>query len=170
MNNEYSFAGQYRERSKAIIPQDKYTKDFLYDVDCETKGDVAEKFGSIINYNWHCNTIANTTIESIIKALNTDMHDSGCKNAKFDFYNLFTVKVTTKINESAEKEGNINVSFEPGPAAIALINTNETKLNTPVEKETYTDFFRIEIPKKILILSKELMKLMKRSISMLDIA
>ena len=35
-NNEqydYSFAGQYRVRKQAIVPQDRDTCDFLYDVD-----------------------------------------------------------------------------------------------------------------------------------------
>ena len=148
-NNEqydYSFAGQYRVRKQAIVPQDRDTCDFLYDVDCETKRDLEVWFGNITNYDWHCNTIANCTVEAIIKAINVDMKESSAKSARFNFYNLFLVKVTTKINEKAEKEGNINVAFEPGPSAIELINTNISKVNEIPEKYECVKFFTIENP------------------------
>ena len=104
-NTEYSFAGRMRERKQAIIPQDKEACKFLRDVDTETKVDVEERFGIIVNMDWHCNTIANCVIEAIIKAMNVDMKEMGAKFAKFNFYDLFTAKVTTKVNETAEKEG-----------------------------------------------------------------
>lgn len=145
-NTEYSFAGRMRERKQAIIPQDKEACKFLRDVDTETKVDVEERFGIIVNMDWHCNTIANCVIEAIIKAMNVDMKEMGAKFAKFNFYDLFTAKVTTKVNETAEKEGNINISFEPGPTAIDLIKGINDKMTTPVEFEKKEEFFRIEMP------------------------
>ena len=144
--HDYSFASQYRVRKQAIVPQDKDNCAFLYDVDCETKRDLEIWFGNIINYDWHCNTIANCTVEAIIKAINVDMKENSVKSARFNFYNLFLVKVTTKINERAEKEGNINVAFEPGPSAIELINTNISKADEIPEKYECAKFFTIENP------------------------
>lgn len=147
MIGDYSFAGNYRERKKAIVPQDKETINFLYEVDSETKGDVEDNFDPcpLINYDWHCNTIANATVEGFIKALNTDMKDNNAKNAYMNFYDLFNIKVTTKINESAEKEGNINIAFKPGPTAVKQISL-ESLPTGPITKTTFADFFKIEIP------------------------
>ena len=146
--DDYSFASQYRKRRQAIVPQDKDTCVFLYDVDCETKVDLETWFCNIINYDWHCNTIANCTVEAIIKAMNVDMKESFAKSARFNFYNLFLVRVTTKINEHAEKEGNINVAFEPGPTAIELINTPISKVDEIHEKYDCMKFFTIENPEE----------------------
>lgn len=145
-DSDYSFAGRMRERQQAIIPQDKESRLFLRDVDMETKIDVEQRFGTIINMDWHCNTIANCVVESIIKAMNTDMKIAGAKYAKFNFYELFTARVTTKVNESAEKEGNINISFEPGPTAIDLIKGINDKMTTPIEPVKKEEFFKIEMP------------------------
>lgn len=144
--DDYSFAGRMRERQQAIIPQDKESRLFMRDVDMETKIDVEQRFGIIVNMDWHCNTIANCIVESVIKAMNTDMKIAGAKYAKFNFYELFTARVTTKVNESAEKEGNINISFEPGPTAIDLIKGINDKMTTPVEPVKKEEFFRIEMP------------------------
>ena len=139
-------ASYFKERRKAEIPQDTQTRDFLLAIDQQTKMDVDKRFGFQIDYDWHCNTIANCTVEAIIKAINVDMKESSAKSARFNFYNLFLVKVTTKINEKAEKEGNINVAFEPGPSAIELINTNISKVNEIPEKYECVKFFTIENP------------------------
>ena len=113
----------FKERRKAEIPQDEYTRNFLLSVDQQSKIDVEQKFGFPINYDWHCNTVANCTVEAIISAMNADMKYDGAPSARINFYDVFIAKVTTKINEDAEKEGNINISFEPGPTAVNLITT-----------------------------------------------
>lgn len=146
MLEDYSFAGKFREQRKAIVPQDPDTNAFLYDVDCQTKRDVEERFGCIVNYDWHCNTIANCAVEAMIKAMNVDMVDIGAKYAKFNFYDLFISKVTTKINEKAEKEGNINISFSPGQTAINLIESDISKDKIEITKMSPADFFKIEVP------------------------
>ena len=143
---DYSFAGQYREGKKAIVPPTKEDRDFLSAIDTQTKIDLREMFGVTISVDWHCNTIANYTVEAIIKAININMQERGLKSYKFNFYDLFIVKVSTKINEDAEKEGNINVSFEPGPSAVKLISNTHSRADTPVERTTFMDFFTIVIP------------------------
>ena len=62
-------ASYFRERRKAEIPQDKQARDFLLAIDQQTKIDVDQRFGFIINQDWHCNTIANCTVEAIISAI-----------------------------------------------------------------------------------------------------
>lgn len=145
--NSNSFAKSYREGVKAIIPQDKDSNIFLREVDNQTKYSVEDAFDPcpIINYDWHCNTIAYCVIEGFIKALNTDMKERNAQKAFINFYDLFSLKVTTKVNERAEKEGNINISFIPGPTAVNLISA-ESLNEVPQEKTTFAKFFTIEIP------------------------
>ena len=136
----------FKERRKAEIPQDLKTKEFLLSIDQQTKIDVENKFGFIVNQDWHCNTVANCTVEAIISALNTDMKMDGAPSARLNFYDVFIAKVTTKVNENAEKEGNINISFEPGPTAVNLITTETPKNEEEVETVDPKDFFKIEDP------------------------
>ena len=137
-------ASYFRERRKAEIPQDKQARDFLLAIDQQTKIDVDQRFGFIINQDWHCNTIANCTVEAIISAMNADMKMYGAPTARINFYDLFIAKVTTKVNENAEKEGNINVSFEPGPTANNLITTEVPKNEENVDKCDPKEYFKIE--------------------------
>lgn len=148
MIGDYSFASSYREADKAIIPQDKMSRDFLYEVDQETKMDIRRYFDPcpLVNYDWHCNTIADLAIEGFIKSINTDMKENNAKKAAMNFYDLFSIRVTTKINEDAEKEGNINIAFTPGPTAMKQISEPVLKTNDPQVKTTFKEFFKIEIP------------------------
>ena len=139
-------ASYFKEYRKAEIPQDIYTKLFLQAVDQQTKVDVEKRFGFLINMDWHCNTVANCTVEAIISALNADMKMDGAPAAKLNFYNLFITKVTTKINENAEKEGNINISFAPGSTAIDLITTDIPKNAEDDKKVDPKEFFIFEDP------------------------
>ena len=139
-------ASYFKEYRKAEIPQDIYTKHFLQAVDQQTKADVEKRFGFLINMDWHCNTVANCTVEAIISALNADMKMDGAPAAKLNFYNLFITKVTTKINENAEKEGNINISFAPGSTAVDLITTNIPKNAEDDKKVDPKEFFVFEDP------------------------
>ena len=86
----------FKERRKAEIPQDVKTKEFLLSIDQQTKIDVENKFGFIVNQDWHCNTVANCTVEAIISALNTDMKMDGAPSARLNFYDVFIAKVTMK--------------------------------------------------------------------------
>ena len=136
----------FKERRKAEIPQDEYTRNCLLSVDQQSKIDVEQKFGFPINYDWHCNTVANCTVEAIISAMNADMKYDGAPSARINFYDVFIAKVTTKINEDAEKEGNINISFEPGPTAVNLITTEIPKNEEDIEQVDPKEFFTIEDP------------------------
>ena len=133
-------------RRIADAPQDPATRQFLYDIDRQTKIDVAEHFGVNVDNDWYCNTITNNVIEAIIKSLAADMQAEGAPRASLNFYNLFIAQVTTKKNPKAEKEGNINSSFEAGPTAEALISEVKKKDQIAVEQVKPIDFFWIEDP------------------------
>lgn len=104
-----------------VVPEDPKTREFLLAVDRRTKGDVEKRFNIHIDHDWYCNTIADQTVEAIITSLKMDtIADNAVK--MINFYNMFSAKVSLKVNENAEKEGNVNISFEPGVDAIALIS------------------------------------------------
>lgn len=104
-----------------IIPQDEETRISLLNVDRNTKEDVRRLHRLYVDHDWHCNTIANTYIETIIRHLGYDVKNNGNANSKFDFYDLFLAYVTVKQNEDAEKEGNINIAFQPEEKVAEII-------------------------------------------------
>ena len=104
-----------------VVPEEPATREFLLSVDRRTKGDVEKRFNIHIDHDWYCNTIADQTIEALITSLKMDTVADNCVKA-INFYNMFTAKVSLKMNENAEKEGNVNISFEPGVDALALIS------------------------------------------------
>lgn len=126
-----------------VIPQDEDTRISILNIDRNTKIDLRRYHRFILDNDWQCNTIANTTIEHIVKVLYSHLtsrssdvlrYIPGCDNTNsgLNFYDLLIVKTSAKKNENAEKEGNINVSFYPGPAVDAIISDN-----TPREERKY---------------------------------
>ena len=95
-----------------IIPQEGMNKSQLFYIDRKTKRDVENKFGIFLELDWQCNTISNIVIENILKRLILIMHKMQCTNLNLNFYDLFSIGLSTKIDKNAEKEGNINVFFK----------------------------------------------------------
>lgn len=137
---------EFGSRITAVIPQDFYTRGFLEAVDRQTKIDVFEKFGIDVGRDWMCNTITNAVVESLLQAMATDMAQESAPKAYLNFYDVFDIRISTKRESRAEKEGNINVAFEAGPKAIALIDSNVRKDQEEVEKVDPIRFFNIEDP------------------------
>jgi hypothetical protein len=104
-----------------VIPQIKEDREFLLSVDRKTRVEIEQRFGLIVDYDWHCNTIANCLVETLISHLAYILKSNPTSGIGIDFYNLFTSKVSIKRNSKAEKEGNINILFEPGIVANNLI-------------------------------------------------
>lgn len=104
-----------------IIPQDPETREALLSVDRFTKEDLRLQHHIFVDADWQCNTIANAYIETIIRTLGLDVKNTGNSNASWDFYNLFNAHVTVKRDEDAEKEGNINIAFDPEDGITNLI-------------------------------------------------
>jgi len=106
------------------IPQDTNTQKSLLAVDRHTKEDVRIRHGLVINYDWQCNTIANMFVETMIKILGAEVKSFHNPNVSINFYDLMYAYVTLKQNEDAEKEGNINIAFRPGPKMLEIIEAN----------------------------------------------
>ncbi len=115
-----------------VIPQDPTTKEILLNVDRKTKEGVRVRHKAILGNDWVANTIANAYVEILIAALASDVKVRGNSEASISFYDLFTAYVTVRRNEEAEKEGNINIAFEPGKKALELISST-----VPVDEIEY---------------------------------
>ena len=125
-----------------IIPQDPADREFLRAVDHRARAEINRIYGILIDYEWQANTIANTMVETIITDL-AFMLKSGGTNAGnglgIEFYDILKAIVSIKTNEKAEKEGNINIFFEPGSKINSLIENGpdmteyDVKIN-PIER------------------------------------
>ena len=103
-----------------VIPQDEQDYQLLSKVDNRTRITVRDKYGFILDYNWQSNTIANCLIENLILHLSFKVKEIG-KGVGDNFFDLFSASVSIKRNEKAEKEGNINIYFQPGKVIDDLI-------------------------------------------------
>jgi len=114
----------YSNQKLLVIPQDPQANQKLLGVDRKTMYDVGSKYGIISGKDWQMNTVANEALETILESISTGMIVDG-DGVAFNFYNLFFIKATNRRVESADKEGNINIVFQPGPRAIELISLTE---------------------------------------------
>lgn len=111
-----------------VVPQDPKEREFILSVDRKTKGDIAARYDLNIDQDFICNTVTFCVLESIIKslALNSQLENL---SSMFNFYDLIIAKISNKINEFAEKEGNINIAFMAGSKAMKLISNPEEEDN-----------------------------------------
>lgn len=124
-----------------IKPQDPSDREFLSAVSLRTRSDMDVRYGFIIDYEWMVNTVANVFFECMVRQLKNIMlehlADSGPNGASvgFKFYDLFSSVVSNKVNEHAEKEGNLNIYFNTEERVDDLIangipsTDNTTKMN-----------------------------------------
>lgn len=127
-----------------IVPQDPEMRELLYSVDSKTRKDVADRYNFIADTDWHCNTIAEVTMEAIIGDMASQIAKGDGDALGLNFFNLFNVFVTLKVNANAEKEGNINIMFEPGSTAIALIDRPTSDNEEENVRVNPKEFFHIE--------------------------
>lgn len=122
---------QYSNQRLLVIPQEPEAHAKLQSIDRKTRHDVQVMYGIISESDWQMNTIANTAMETLIELLHTQLQlDAGMSGANgpiaaCNFYDTFFIKATNRITEEADKEGNINIEFQAGPRAIALISQKE---------------------------------------------
>lgn len=103
------------------IPTNPHDKEVLRAVDSKTITEVHDHYGIFIDYEWFCNTIADVMVETIIKQLAYLLKNNPGMGNGIDFYEIFRSIISIKKNEKAEKEGNINIYFEPGAKILELI-------------------------------------------------
>ena len=69
--------------------------------------------------------------ETAISHLAFILKSENCEGVGFDFIGLFKATATIKRNDKAEKEGNINIAFEPGEKVISLIENGPDDTEFP---------------------------------------
>ena len=122
-----------------IIPQDPNDREFLLSVDRRTRSELNRIYGILMDYDWQANTIANGVVETLIADLAFMLKSGASNGIGIEFYDILRAIVSIKTNEKAEKEGNINIYFEPGSKVVSLIENGpdtreyEVKIN-PMEK------------------------------------
>lgn len=105
-----------------VIPNDSIMREQLLNIDRMTKDSLARCHKIFVPQDWQCNTMANSYIESLIRTLELSMRQAG--EVAINFYDMFTAHVTVKTNNDAEKNGNINIEFIPGPTLQQIIGRN----------------------------------------------
>lgn len=117
-----------------VIPQDPADRAFLEAVDNRTRANVASRYRLLVDYAWQCNTIANVLLETIIEQLAMLLKQENRDGIGIAFYDLLNSIVSIKHNDKAEKEGNINIYFEPGTRVTELIKNgpDESEPENPV--------------------------------------
>ena len=110
-----------------IIPQDPSDREFLLAVDRRARFEINRIYGILIDYDWQANTIANSVVETIISNLAFMLKSGASKGIGIEFYDIIRAIVSIKTNDKAEKEGNINIYFEPGSKITSLIENGPDK-------------------------------------------
>ena len=122
-----------------IIPQDPSDREFLLSVDRRARAEINRIYGILIDYDWQANTIANGMVETLISNLAFMLRSGVSSGVGIEFYDIIRAIVSIKTNEKAEKEGNINIYFEPGSKITSLIEngpdtTEYAEKITPAQK------------------------------------
>ena len=143
--NEEMFDKSMIEGKCYIIPQEESTKLSLLNVDRSTKEEAIKRHRIYIDTDWECNTIATSVILNLLKMLYSNItsdinmmdvfhkeNSSVQSLIKTSFFDLFDMDVTNKVNENADKEGNVNIAFYPGAAAERIISDD-----TPPQDRKY---------------------------------
>ena len=69
-------------------------------------------------YTWMMTTVATVYLENLVKLLSLKM--SSTQESSIDFCDIISCTASTRKNEDAEKEGNINISFRPGDYILKI--------------------------------------------------
>ena len=110
-----------------IIPQDPSDREFLLSVDRRARAEINRIYGILLDYDWQANTIANGVIETLITDLAFMLKNGASNGIGIEFYDIIKAIVSIKTNEKAEKEGNINIYFEPGSKVTSIIENGPDK-------------------------------------------
>lgn len=133
-----------------VIPQNPADHEFLLAVDRKTRSDIDLKYGFLADYDWMCNTVANMFFEGMIGHLKYFLDENGFEggSAGVSFYDLFSATISNKVNEHAEKEGNLNIYFEPGKRVTELIENGPPQLPDRIERVSMADAFSTDDPEE----------------------
>jgi len=122
-----------------VIPLEEESRQDLLNVDRNTKEDLRRKHRLYTNTDWEGNTIANATVETLIRILYANIKENGVsilatdEDGTLNFYDLLELAASNKVNESAEKNGNINVKFFPGTKVDEIISDDIPREDKTIE-------------------------------------
>ena len=122
-----------------VIPLEEESRQDLLNVDRNTKEDLRRKHRFHTNMDWESNTIANVTVETLIRILYANIKENGVsilameEDGRLNFYDLLELAASNKVNESAEKNGNINVKFFPGAEVDKIISDDVAREDKQIE-------------------------------------
>lgn len=139
-----------------VIPQNPSDYDFLLAVDRRTRSDIELKYGFLADYDWMCNTVANLFFEALISHLKYFLQENGMEggSAGISFYDLFSAIISNKVNEHAEKEGNLNIYFQPGERVTELIENGPPQLPEKIERVSMGEAFTTDDPEENDLMSR----------------
>ena len=86
--------------------------------------------------SWMFTTVATVYLENLVKFLSLKMTGE-IGESSIDFCDLISCSASTRTNEDAEKEGNINISFRPGDFILNLLESD-------IDKEEFINIIRDE--------------------------
>lgn len=140
-----------------VIPSKQEDRECILNADRDAKVQLRLQHKLYIDRDWEINTIANTTLEMILKLLYAQMKSDGVASQKtFDgvdseagyinFFDMLEIKVTNKMNSKAEKEGNINIAFYPGVQTQEIVEDSTPKDQKTWEYIHHTEKFNYGIP------------------------
>ena len=148
MDLDFEYGGHRSYSRNYIIPQDPHDYKILEAVCNRTREDVYSRYQFPIDDTWIINTIANSFLETMLHVLSYTMKSQSMNDGiGIDFYDILRITVSYKKNESAEKEGNINVFFEPGERIERLISEGPV-LEYTGDPVALKDAFGVEDPEE----------------------
>lgn len=109
-----------------ITPADPVQRTVLDRVELAARNKLMMDYKIKLNAGY-LTTIACVYYESLVRALVKLMKDTGENVSEINFFDMFTAIASSRSNDDADKEGNINVMFHVGPGVQMLIDTNECK-------------------------------------------
>lgn len=133
-----TYNGGYEEKpitadnpdSWLICPSDPGMREELLAIDKATRRMCKEKYHIIVGHDYTVNTIATVFMENLIRALAVKQRNSGSgETVSINFNDVLEFFVTEKHSDTAEKEGNINLTIAPGVQAKLLIKSDEMTEN-----------------------------------------
>lgn len=132
-----------------ITPTDVAQRTIVERIEKASRNELMSVYKIRLN-SGYMTTIACVYMEAIVKILVQLMRETK-GDAAINFLDLFTVSSNNRENEDADKDGNININFIPGPVAESIMDrdyapeiADETKWeNIPIIKLCQNECARI---------------------------
>lgn len=159
-----------------IRPNDQETWDDLLAIDRFTKDELRQRFKTWLDHDWEANTIATCFTEFLCRTLYMHITTSDKTEVtnvierdttgeiSFNFMDLFTIKVSEKRNDDAEKAGNINIFFIMGKEAENIIANDIPREERKIEPISIEAFVVEKLNEKTMEVYKTIDKMARKEL------